>query len=245
MRKELEWEVKEHARLRSSGWDIISLGVSPEAQLEFLDGVLDAIRQDMQGIQTSMATFGAPHAEGMRDGAKTFNTCVKEVRDELIEQAAWTAITGGVGAIAERTVAKATGKGFLSKITGTIGGWVRGLWGAKGMTEANRIMGARAVDDFIARARACGMEVLGRDVTFKTPFGARRMDVILKNPQTGLIGGVEIKSSVGALNRFDAAARQQFSADRWINTFGAQGAGRHSDMFIDNTVKILWPAPAP
>jgi hypothetical protein len=82
-------------------------------------------------------------------------------------------------------------------------------------------------------------------VTFNTPFGTRRMDVILENPQTGLVGGVEIKSSLGAFNRFDQAARQQFSADRWINTYGATSVGEQSGITINNTIKILWPAPAP
>lgn len=111
--------------------------------------------------------------------------------------------------------------------------------------QANRIAGARAVHDFIVQAEANGMQIVGREVTFDTPFGARRMDAILLNPETSEIGGVEIKSSLGAFERFDAAAQQQFSADRWINTFGAQGVGRSKDIFIDNTVKILWPPPAP
>jgi len=114
---------------------------------------------------------------------------------------------------------------------------------AKGTVNANRIAGLRAVDDFIAHAKANGMQVIGREVTFNTPFGARRMDVILRNPETGLVGGVEIKSSLRAFRRFDREARQQFSADRWINQFGGRGTGKNSDIFIDNTIKIFWPAP--
>jgi len=123
--------------------------------------------------------------------------------------------------------------------------WLGRLAKCKSGVQANRIAGARAVDDFIAQAEANGMQVVGREVTFDTPFGARRMDVILLNPETGGVGGVEIKSSLGAFERFDAPARQQFSADRWINSFGAQGTGRYKDIFIDNTIKILWPPPAP
>lgn len=40
--------------------------------------------------------------------------------------------------------------------------------------------------------------------------------------------------------RFDAAARQQFSADRWINTFGAQGVGEAKNIYLDNTIKVLF-----
>jgi len=114
---------------------------------------------------------------------------------------------------------------------------------AKTGVNANRLAGARAVDDFIANAEANGMQVVGRETTFNTPFGARRMDVILLNPQTGSIGGVEVKSSLGAFKCFDADARQQFSADRWINTFGATSVGEQSGITINNTLKILWPAP--
>lgn len=108
---------------------------------------------------------------------------------------------------------------------------------------ANRIAGARAVDDFMVQAEANGMQVVGREVTFDTPFGARRIDVILRNLETGQVGGVEVKSSLGAFNRFDAAARQQFAADRWINQFGAEAVGQNAGLRIDNTIKLLWPAP--
>jgi hypothetical protein len=118
-----------------------------------------------------------------------------------------------------------------------------GFLAAKTGVNANRLAGARAVDDFIANAEANGMQVVGRETTFNTPFGARRMDVILLNPQTGSIGGVEVKSSLGAFKCFDADARQQFSADRWINTFGATSVGEQSGITINNTLKILWPAP--
>lgn len=63
---------------------------------------------------------------------------------------------------------------------------------------------------------------------------------VLRGPG-GQVGGVELKSSLNAFNRFDAPARQQFSADRWINEFGAQGVGQAEDIFLDNTIKILWP----
>lgn len=80
-------------------------------------------------------------------------------------------------------------------------------------------------------------------MSFRTPFGNRRLDVVLRNLDTGNVGGVEIKSTVGAFERFDRAARQQFSADRWINTHGADAVGQFEGLSIDNTLKILWEAP--
>jgi hypothetical protein len=52
------------------------------------------------------------------------------------------------------------------------------------------------------------------------------MDVVLQDPQTGLIGGVEVKSSMNAFMRFDQEARQ-------------------SRITVNNTIKILWPPPVP
>ena len=100
--------------------------------------------------------------------------------------------------------------------------------------------GSSAVDDFLQLARNDGFEVVGTELSFRTPFGLRRYDAVLRSPG-GQLGGVELKSSLSAFNRFDSPARQQFSADRWINDFGAQGVGQAEDIFLDNTIKILWP----
>lgn len=106
---------------------------------------------------------------------------------------------------------------------------------------ANRIAGAQAGDDFIANAEANGMRVAGREVSVQTPFGLRRYDVVLRSPATGELQGVEIKSSMGAFNRFDAAARQQFAADRWVNRYGADIVGQNASLGrIQGASKILW-----
>src|SRR5260370_15290617 len=95
-------------------------------------------------------------------------------------------------------------------------------------------------NDFVANALAKGLSVVGRRVAVNTPFGMRFIDGVLEDPNTGLNYGVEIKSSVGAFNRNDAAARQQFAADRWINQYGAVGIGQHHGLKIAGTAKILW-----
>ena len=70
----------------------------------------------------------------------------------------------------------------------------------------------------------------------------RRYDLILRNRTTGATSGTEIKSSANAMNRFDAPARQQFAADRWINTNGgATSVGSKGGITIDSTYKIQWP----
>jgi len=104
--------------------------------------------------------------------------------------------------------------------------------------------GTNAVDDFIAHAQKDGgFDVLGREIEFVTPFGRRRYDVVLRNRSTGVASGVEIKSSAGAFNRFDKAARQQFAADRWINMQGgAEAVGRFKGLEIESTIKMLWQA---
>jgi hypothetical protein len=98
--------------------------------------------------------------------------------------------------------------------------------------------GFNAVEDFANQAQANGFNVLGREVSFQTPFGIRRYDLILENPDTEVVSGMEIKSSEGAFDRWNA---QQFNADRWINlNGGATSIGAKSDITIDSTYKILW-----
>ena len=100
--------------------------------------------------------------------------------------------------------------------------------------------GEAAVDDFILQAKENGMKVVRREATVRTPYGNRRYDLVIED-RLGRFTGVEIKSSRAAFSRFDKAARQQFAADRWLNTEGGlQAVGKNKDLFIDNTIKILW-----
>jgi hypothetical protein len=43
------------------------------------------------------------------------------------------------------------------------------------------------------------MEVLGKEVTFRTPFGNRRLDVVLRNLETGNVGGVNRQAPLSFL----------------------------------------------
>jgi pantothenate kinase type III len=130
------------------------------------------------------------------------------------------AIIGGLGLASE-----ALGSGDVAQVT------------------ANRLSHEEAVGDFITNAEQNGLRALGREVSVNTPFGRRVYDVVLQN-EAGVITGVEIKSSAAAFARFDAAARQQFAADRWVNLYGASTIGKNSWMgVIDNTIKLLWEVP--
>ncbi len=104
--------------------------------------------------------------------------------------------------------------------------------------------GSSAEDEFAALAKANGFEVK-RNVTFKTPFGNRRFEVVLRDPKTGKASGVEVKSSEGAMNRNDVGSRQQFAADRYINRQAISGKrvvaiGQHTGTEIESTYKIRW-----
>jgi hypothetical protein len=133
--------------------------------------------------------------------------------------------------------------GFLNKVSGLTGSVNGNIPGGGNTVTANRAGHERSVDDFCAKAEANGYEVVGRGTSFHTPFGRRDVDVILRNKTTGEVGGIEIKSSMEAFNRFDEAARQQFAADRWINTGGAQGVGAASGEVLNYTMKIQWSPP--
>lgn len=127
-------------------------------------------------------------------------------------------------------------------------------WGTRDLATGKFTTGPRGgvdpVDDFIAHAEANGFQLVGREVTFKTPFGNRRADVLLMDPRTGRISGFEVKSSVQEFNRFNPA---QFAADRYINRFGANATGEKAVELgvseLDNMTKILWepstPLPSP
>jgi RHS repeat-associated protein len=104
----------------------------------------------------------------------------------------------------------------------------------------NNTVGNAARDDFIANMEANGFILAGKEVYADTPFGERIVDTVWRDPETGLNYGVEIKSSMGALKRFDADARRQFAADRWINYYGVVAKGRYKGLRIDGTCKILW-----
>lgn len=55
---------------------------------------------------------------------------------------------------------------------------------------------------------------------------------------------VEIKSSLKAFKAFDADARRQFAADRWVNMRGGVTAvGQYKGLTIESTIKILWEVP--
>jgi len=101
--------------------------------------------------------------------------------------------------------------------------------------------GSSSVDDFAAHAEGNGFDVMGREVSVNTPYGQRRYDLVIRNRQTRAITGVEIKSSQAAMARFDAGARQQLAADRWLNTRGgADAIGKLKGTRIEDTIKILW-----
>lgn len=105
----------------------------------------------------------------------------------------------------------------------------------------NRANGKAGELSFKTYAQAAGMEIVGEQVVFKTPFGDRVVDFVIRNPVTKEMSGIEIKSSRGAFERLDT---QQFSADRWINECGATASGKYSGLSINNTIKMIWPPPS-
>ncbi len=106
------------------------------------------------------------------------------------------------------------------------------------------IPGTPAVDDFVLQAQRNGYDVVGREISVRTPFGQRRYDVVLRDRTTEAVTAVEIKSSRSAFERFDAPARQQFAADRWLmNEGGLHAIGKADGTFIDDVIKILWEVP--
>jgi len=123
---------------------------------------------------------------------------------------------------------------------------VRTPWGSRSIATGQFVPGERAGLDpakaFVAQAEQRGFDVLGEEVTIRTPFGARVVDAVLRSP-SGEIGGVEVKSSPGA---FNALYRAQFAKDRWISRFGGKAVGSNVEGIpkdsrkIHSMIKILW-----
>ena len=131
--------------------------------------------------------------------------------------------------------------GSVLESVGAVAGALAGAAAPVAQVTTNRELGEKAVDEFIEHIEGNGMQVVGREVSVRTPFGLRRYDVVVRNPVSNELEGIEIKSSLGALDRWDAAAKQQFSADRWVNQFGAYAVGKWASIGrIVNTTKILW-----
>jgi hypothetical protein len=99
--------------------------------------------------------------------------------------------------------------------------------------------GSPAVNDFIQQATQNGWTLVDTEVSFDTPFGVRRYDAVLTDPND-VNWGFEIKSSEGAFTRWNS---QQFAADRWINMQdnGATAIGKQLNLNIQGSVKVLWP----
>lgn len=139
----------------------------------------------------------------------------------------WPAWAARVAEMVETTARLLHHGGTRSRITGK---FVRGARS-----------GVDPVEDFIAQAEENGFEVVGREISFKTPFETRRVDVVLRNRATGQVGGFEIKSSRAEFNK---RKKEQFAADRFINRQGATAVGKNAERAgverIDSVMKILW-----
>ena len=120
-------------------------------------------------------------------------------------------------------------------------------WGTRDLRTGKFTNGPRGgkdpVEDFIEHARENGFEVLGSgEISVETPFCLRRPDTVLRNPMTGRVGGVEIKSTP---EEFAKTNPSQAAADRYINTFGAKAVGKNAEEAgikdLDYMMKIQWP----
>jgi hypothetical protein len=135
----------------------------------------------------------------------------------------------------EQTAAVAASKGMLDEQPrDALGRFVSKIH------PSQRIPGSTAVDDFAAKAVQNGFDVVGREVSVKTPFGQRRYDIVLRNRETGAVHAVEVKSTLNAFEKFDDEARQQFAADRWVNRWGADALGQYEGVRIEGSSKVLW-----
>jgi hypothetical protein len=104
-----------------------------------------------------------------------------------------------------------------------------------------------AVADFCRFIEQSGLRVRGTDVYVKVPNYAvgRRYDVIIENPRTPELCGIEIKST---LEEFNDSAGQQADADTYVNRFGAVAFGARAreaqvdGVRVHSAMRIYWRA---
>ncbi len=184
------------------------------------------------------------------DADQTMANRLKRAQEALAEHGGYAAGITAQAAV-ESAQAKALEKGVnaieeIADAARARGRTTPTPWGARDVPTGKFTRGARGgldpVDDFIAQAEANGFEVVGREVTFKTPFGTRRADVLLRDA-TGKVHGVEIKSTI---REFEKLRPQQTAADKYINRWGASAVGEKAKDLgvsrIESMTKILWGA---
>lgn len=68
--------------------------------------------------------------------------------------------------------------------------------------------------------------------------------MLLRDPETVKVSGVEVKSS---RDEFDRFIPSQFAADRYINRFGARATGKKARDIqmkqLKSITKVLWEPP--
>ena len=82
----------------------------------------------------------------------------------------------------------------------------------------------------------------------RSPFYSvgRRYDIVIRNPQTGELTGIEIKATPKEFGKHNTA---QFAADRFANMAGGEAFGSAAEAAgvsgqrITSTYKIMWSEP--
>ncbi len=90
-----------------------------------------------------------------------------------------------------------------------------------------------------------GRRIRGKDVYVRVPNYkvGREYDLIVEDPNTGLVGAIEVKST---LDEFNNSAGRQADADTYVNRFGGTAFGKRAEQAgidgtrIDFAIRIYW-----
>jgi choice-of-anchor C domain-containing protein len=107
------------------------------------------------------------------------------------------------------------------------------------------LIGQRSVDNFILFMRQNNVEVVASEIFVRSPFQpiGRRFDVVLRDPATQQLVGIEIKATSGAFGRLN---RAQALSDTVVLRFGSRAFGARARAAgiegepIHNVYRIQW-----
>ena len=97
--------------------------------------------------------------------------------------------------------------------------------------------GTQIADNFAEHLRDNGMDVVGTELTVRTPVDLRRYDIAVRlpdgsSPTGSRLHGIEVKSGTATRNR------QQRMQDNWVNEHGARGVGDLAGQRVDSATVV-------
>jgi hypothetical protein len=170
------------------------------------------------GVSVPVATAAAVRLAQAADASKDANVVAKELQAVLAEARTGAVSVGEVG------------NGIKVYPDGSL----RTADGKFASVSGSPAPGTTAASNYAAFLKNNGINVVGQEMVVNGPVGLRRYDIVVQDI-FGNLQGIEIKSG-GAVK----STYQDFT-DRFVNQFGASGAGRLDGKSVTSAITIYVP----